>query len=687
MHSTKNIIKIILTALLITIAYPLAIYADKIPKQTDSIDKKIQLTGEEQFWLKNNPSVKFGYTASFEPLLIQNSKNELSGIAVDIFKIINKKLNTNFEIVVDKWPKVLEKVQNKEIDVVLVMKPSLADKLGLLKSHIVATDYPTFFIKRNGGLKIEKIEDIKGKTIAIIKSVAYADEILKPFKDTVTIQEYSSPDMPMRMVSEGEADLALALTSNIYNIAKNRYTNIDPTYTLWNYPVHGVMGIRPDKPILQSVLNKALASLSEEEKNAIFSKWAAFQYKQPFNYAFIFKIIGSIIIIMGFFTLSNLRLRRAVKKKAEELTATTVQYQTLFHSAKDAILIIKKDTIDVCNKQALILLGFEHENQLKGRTPYHISPPFQTNDKSSEELFYEKQEAVLEGNPLFFEWKLKKQNGIIFDTEVNLTPIKIHGKLCVLAVIRDITEKKKAKEELIKSKEKAEESDKLKTAFLASLSHEIRTPMNGILGFADLLRNPGLTETQKEEFVSIIESSGNRMLHIINDLIDISKIESGQLVLSESENSINAILDEIYTFFTPKAEEQNIILTCKKDLPDKKDIFTFDKNKLTQIIINLIVNAFKFTDSGTITYGYIYKENILEFYVKDTGIGIEKHMHEIIFESFRQIDITNSSKNEGSGLGLSISKAFVEKHGGKIWIDSDLNQGSTFYFTLPISNS
>ncbi len=237
--------------------------------------------------------------------------------------------------------------------------------------------------------------------------------------------------------------------------------------------------------------------------------------------------------------------------------------------------------------------------------------------------------------------------------------------------------------ELMLAKEKAEESDKLKTAFLQNMSHEIRTPMNGILGFAELLKNPKLPETKQQEFIRIIEKSGQRMLNIISDIVNISKIETGQIELNLQETNVNGLLQHLHTFFSPEAERKGLSLTFKPGLSDELCKIETDDLKLTQVLSNLINNALKFTKSGTIDFGYQQKGQVLEFYVQDTGIGIAPENQDIIFERFRQVDMADARKYEGAGLGLSISKAFVEKLGGTIWVKSELDKGSTFFFNIP----
>ena len=246
-----------------------------------------------------------------------------------------------------------------------------------------------------------------------------------------------------------------------------------------------------------------------------------------------------------------------------------------------------------------------------------------------------------------------------------------------------IEEKEKRAVELIKAKEKAEESDRLKSAFLTNMSHEIRTPMNGILGFTELLKEPKLSSDDQQDYIQIIQISGTRMLNTINNIVDISKIESGLMALDIKETNINEKMEFIYNFFKPEVEFKGLRFILNKSLSSKESIIKTDNEKVYGILTNLIKNAIKFTYEGSIEFGYEKKGESLEFFVKDTGVGIPQNQKELIFERFRQGSESHNRDYEGSGLGLAIAKSYIKMLGGEIWVESKEGKGSIFYFTIP----
>lgn len=254
-------------------------------------------------------------------------------------------------------------------------------------------------------------------------------------------------------------------------------------------------------------------------------------------------------------------------------------------------------------------------------------------------------------------------------------------------IIRKLEKKEKEQEELLKqlfkAKERAEESDCLKSAFLANMSHEIRTPMNGILGFADLLDSSDLDAEDKKRYLDIIKKSGNRLLSVINDIIDISKIESGQISINISTVDVYELLDEVYIFFKPEAENKGLQLSNLNGQADERLMIETDKEKVFATLMNLVKNALKYTDKGSIEFGCEQQEHFLKFFVNDTGIGVPADRQKDIFERFVQANTNDKKVTQGSGLGLAISKSYIKMLGGEIGVWSSDHTGSKFYFTIP----
>jgi PAS domain S-box-containing protein len=249
--------------------------------------------------------------------------------------------------------------------------------------------------------------------------------------------------------------------------------------------------------------------------------------------------------------------------------------------------------------------------------------------------------------------------------------------------ISDITERKKIEEELIRAKEKAEQSDRLKTAFLHNISHEIRTPMNAIIGFTTLLDSPDTDEESRKQYIDIISQSSNQLLSIITDIVDYSNLETGLVKLSRSSVSLNTLIRHVYDQYRLRTEQQGLILNFTTHLDDSEAKVLTDETKVVQVFSNLLNNSLRFTPEGRIEFGYVIRGEMVEFFVSDTGIGIAPEYQERVFERFFQVEGPSSKQYSGTGLGLSISKAYVELLGGKIWLISTPGEGSLFCFSIP----
>lgn len=308
--------------------------------------------------------------------------------------------------------------------------------------------------------------------------------------------------------------------------------------------------------------------------------------------------------------------------------------------------------------------------------------------------------AVLYGETTSKEFIVRRDDNEDRFVWANAAPIIDNkGKqIAAIVVFLDITERKKAQDKLkeknkqlalinneyLQAKEKAEESERLKAAFLANMSHEIRTPMNGILGFIEVLRTTKLGEKDQEKYLEIIRKSGDRLLTTINDIIQISRIESGQVSISREAIAVKEFMNYFQEFFEPEARQNNTTLQIKCDCSNKDQIVYTDKNKLDSILTNLIKNAIKFTVGGSVICHCTMEESLMKFIVQDSGVGVQEDKISSIFDRFVQADMGMTRGYEGSGLGLSIVKAYVEMLGGEIWVESEEGVGTTFTFTISI---
>jgi PAS domain S-box-containing protein len=378
------------------------------------------------------------------------------------------------------------------------------------------------------------------------------------------------------------------------------------------------------------------------------------------------------------------------RKRAEEsLQHSEKKMRSIFLVAPAGIGFLINRVMKDINPRMCEMTGYTRE-ELVERDARVLYP-------STEEFEFvgrEKYRQIREKGTGEVETLWQKKDGTVINVLLASTATDVRDvSRGVIFTALDITERKQMENDLRAAKERAEESDRLKSAFLANMSHEIRTPMNGILGFAALLNEPGLSGDEQKEYIRIIEKSGARMLNTINEIVDISKIESGLMDVNIAEADINGVMDFAHSFFKPEAESKGLTLKYSCGLQTPDSIVDTDKEKLHAILSNLIKNAVKYTRSGSITFGYSAKlwapgldtppRAFLEFFVHDTGIGIPWSRQKAIFERFIQADVIDKHAYQGAGLGLSISKAYVEMLGGGIRVDSEEGKGSTFYFTIP----
>lgn len=451
---------------------------------------------------------------------------------------------------------------------------------------------------------------------------------------------------------------------------------IDIIFTDFSLPtLHGLEVIQlaaekyPDIPVIMITGN-----LSDEIAVDVIKK-GAWDYVLKEN---IYRLMPAIQSCMD-----RLKMKKEKDQAILTLSESENNYRLLAESSPYGILVHVKGRVFYHNQKAVKMITGEQEGSFLGlKLANFVHPSFK------EELL-RRIERIYQGETVdgFNEIRFYNEQGKELILEVASSPITFRGYPAGQVMFRDIAARKKAEMELIQAKQRAEESDRLKTAFLENMSHEVRTPLNGIIGFASLLKQRDVNDDDRINYVSIIEESGKHLLNIINDLIEVSKIETGQFELRKEVFNLNNLLDEIFMFFneSEKYRHKSISLHLNSELDNNHALIYTDKSRLRQVLLNLLNNAYKFTDQGKIEFGYQLAENsrLFRFFVKDSGTGIPEEARDLVFERFRQADNARMRSVGGNGLGLTICRGIVNAMHGKIWLESEPEKGTEFYFEIP----
>jgi PAS domain S-box-containing protein len=380
---------------------------------------------------------------------------------------------------------------------------------------------------------------------------------------------------------------------------------------------------------------------------------------------------GKVVGLTGI--MSDITDRRQAEEKLRILSRAVEQ------SPASIVITDTEGKIEYINSKFADVTGYSPAEVLQQ------NPRVLKSGELSTDYYKQLWQTITSGKEWHGEFHNRKKNGELYWEIASISPIlDASGTIThFLAIKEDITDLKRTELELVKAKEKAEASNRLKTEFLHNMSHEVRTPMNGIIGFSQLLDDPDLTAESQKKFTKIIIKNGEQLLQIIDNILEISQLETKQLKAFEEKVCLNDLLSELYSVFEIKAKEKAIPLYLKKGLPDNKSNILTDKGRLRKILAKLLENAMKFTSKGFVELGYQLIDNKIEIHIKDTGIGISPEKQAIIFDRFSKLDKGRAKLYGGLGLGLSIAKENAELLGGEITLISEAGTGSTFYVTIP----
>ncbi|MGQ8337254.1 ATP-binding protein [Sunxiuqinia sp. A32] len=698
-------------------------------------------------WLnEHKDNLKYAPNPSWPPGDFIDDDGIHKGIVADYIKIFEEELDVKFKRVFYKnWNEIYTGLLDGEVDFVGAMQATEERY-----EHFVFTDVflkvPLVILVRDDFADNLSTEEILQMKLASVKGYITQDYVKNTFhKNNIT--EYDDDLTALIQTSLGNSDgTIIDLMSASYLVQKYGISNLSIGKEL-DFIWHLSFAFRKEYAELAQIINSVLSTISEDEKQKIFNKWVNINriaapnfFKKYTKYILILAVVFATILLL--FYNYTIILKKQVKKRTEELNKelnekkiaislskkNEARLESLFEISRRTTNTIEEllnytldEAVKLTESKLVILFKYDVESESFNL----LSHRMHDNDKQLEwavnnsyklddlgicsDIIIKKQAFQIDNclqcisedytNCPFSRFKLshtliipvkddEQLEALLFlaNKETEYDPGDAKQLVLLMSSVWKLLNKQKWQEELIIAKAKAEESDKLKSSFLANLSHEIRTPMNGILGFTELLKEPELSSEQRDSYIKIIHKSSHYLLSVIKDIIEISKIDSGLIKPNFTKFKVKELITDIY---------ENIVITLPNDKNIKLDIIPSDINsdttiktdetKLRQIIENLISNAIKFTEQGTVGISYsIINQKELLFHVTDTGIGIDKKYHRVIFDRFRQGEKTISIKKGGSGLGLAISKAYIEMLGGEIKLVSKLGIGSTFSFSIPI---
>ncbi len=635
---------------------------------------RLEITPKERRWLDQHKVVRFTGDPNWLPYEAFDRQGNYIGIVAEHLKLIEQKLNIKIEFIpVNSWSESIAKVKQGEVDVLSeTVDSNLKSELTFTQPYLSS---PVVIVMKNNENYVENINKIKHKKIAVIEQYGYVPAILRKYPN-INFYQVKNIKEGLTSVSTGKVDVLLAtLAQASYHISALGINNVRIVGKT-EFTTQLSFGMRKEFEPLVPLFNRALNHISQAQKQQIFSNWGKNKFAEKIDYEFIFKLAAIFILIIFIIVYWNLKLAKEVKLRKE----IEAQTQALIDNIPLQIFVTKFDgKILSANPKAIDDYKIKQQDLANINLFDFFTDPSESITIKNEIL----QHGKIEQKILPF----KNHQDQIRSMMLSILPIFYNKEHALLMIAVDMTERLQMEADLKDARDNAEAATRAKSEFLANMSHEIRTPMNAIIGFTELL-NEQVTEPKLKSFVKTIQLAGNNLLALINDILDLSKIEAGKLSIEKTPCNPHAIFSELGNIFMMKMQEKNIdfIMDIDPVIPESMQL---DATRLRQVLLNLIGNAVKFTDQGyirlkarTSNEDEIHSKLDLLIDVEDSGIGISIDQQHRIFQDFEQSEGQSVRKYGGTGLGLSISKRLVEMMGGELSLTSQLGHGSTFTIKL-----
>ncbi|TGD72051.1 transporter substrate-binding domain-containing protein [Mangrovimicrobium sediminis] len=643
-------------------------------KASQDSHETMTLTAREKAWLEEHPYIRFTGDPNWLPYEAFDENGGYVGIVAEYLKLIERKLGVRFErIQTDTWSESVDLVRRGEIDVLSETSDStLRSQLLFTQTYLTS---PIVMVMRDGENYVENLAAISDRRIAMIAEYGYVDTIQRAYPD-IPFLEVPSIQAGLTAVSTGEIDALVAtLAQASYHISNLGIQNIRIAGRT-EFDTQLAFGIRQEFRPLVSMFNRAIADISATEKQRILDDWGHYKFTPKLDYRPVAWAAAVFLVLAGLILYWNRTLARevALRKEAE------AQSRALIDNIPLQVLVVnQRGDVLVANPQVLSDYGIAEED-----IPNYNMRDFFVEERDRQDVL---QEIAEKGAVKQRITRFQRLDGGIRSMMISIMPVRFNKRPALLCIAVDMTDRLAMEEELKEARDRAEVANRSKSQFLANMSHEIRTPMNAILGFTELLEEQ-VTDRKQKSWLKTIQSASQDLLLLINDILDLSKIEAGAMQLNTSATNPHVLFEELRQIFALSASNKGLELLLEID-PAIPESLLLDVTRLRQVLVNLLGNAIKFTDSGHVRLRAL-SENCdaigskldLCIEVEDSGIGIADTDQAVIFESFQQAAGQELTHHGGTGLGLSISSKLVSMMGGTLDVHSEPGKGATFSVRL-----
>ncbi|HEX7811366.1 MAG TPA: transporter substrate-binding domain-containing protein [Burkholderiales bacterium] len=651
---------------------------------------RIELSEAERRWIAAHPRIRVGVDPAWEPLDFIDGSGLHSGLAADYLQLMRERLGLNLEAIPGAdWSETFERARRREVDMIALITPTAERSREFLFTSPYAA-IPMVIVTRTDARFVSDLHSLDGETVAVMRGYFVSDYLAANYPKIVQLPVNAAAES-LETVNRGYAYATIGSLATLGPRIQKDYLGRLKIAGKADFLQELAMGVRTDWPELAALLDKGLASMTDQEQQALRQKWLAFRVEYGVDWRELAKvaapIVLAVLVVIAVIVVANRRLKRQIaetERKDMELKVQLAFQRALMDTIPSPILFKDSDArIYGCNRAFEDAFGTAREEML-GCTVEEagLFLPDQARRMFEEDLNLLKEPDRMLHNELRLRFADGLDHVVLYwKTAFRLIDGSVGG---LLAVIVDITQLKQLEQAAHEARNAADAANRAKSSFLATMSHEIRTPMNAVLGMLELLGLTRLDDDQARS-VDIVRDSAKSLLRIIDDILDFSKIEAGKLEIKPEATSVDAVVESVYLVYTGVASAKKLLL--KKNLDARiSPALQADPLRLRQILNNFVSNALKFTEAGEVEMRVRFIERrdgreFLEFSVRDTGIGISPENQARLFQPFMQAEADTTRRFGGTGLGLTICLRLAQLMGGQISMQSEPGRGTTMMFT------